>query len=55
LQVLLAGGVTQHVGHLHYPGRRPLADLWLTLAARAGVSLKRLADSSSALTELGVR
>ncbi len=35
LQVLLAGGLTQQVGHLHYPGRRPLADLWLTLADRA--------------------
>jgi hypothetical protein len=55
LQVLLAGGLTPPVGHLHYPGRRPLADLWLTLANRAGVSLKRFADSTSALTELGVR
>lgn len=52
LQVLLAGGLTPHVGHLHYPGRRPLADLWLTLAETAGVSIERLADSTGTLKEL---
>ncbi len=52
LQVLLAGGLTPHVGHLHYPGRRPLADLWLTLAETAGVSLDRFADSTGPLKEL---
>lgn len=52
LQVLLAGGLTSHVGHLHYPGRRPLADLWLTLAETAGVSIERLADSTGTLKEL---
>ena len=55
LQVLLTGGLTPHVGHLHYSGRRPLADLWLTLAHRAGVSLKRLADSTGVLPEFGVQ
>ncbi len=52
LQVLLAGGLTPHVGHLHYPGRRPLADLWLTLADTAGVGIERLADSTGTLKEL---
>ncbi|MDA1054914.1 MAG: DUF1552 domain-containing protein [Planctomycetota bacterium] len=52
LQVLLAGGLTPQVGHLHYPGRRPLADLWLTLADSAGVSLERFADSTGTLEEL---
>lgn len=52
LQVLLAGGLTPQVGHLHYPGRRPLADLWLTLAEAAGVSLERFADSTGKLEEL---
>ena len=52
LQVLLAGGLTPHVGHLHYPGRRPLAYLWLTLAETAGVSIERLADSTGTLKEL---
>lgn len=53
LQVLLAGGLTRHVGHLHYPGRRPLANLWLTLAETAGISLDRFADSTGTLKELG--
>lgn len=52
LQVVLAGGLTQNVGHLHYPGRRPLADLWLTLADRAGVELDRFADSTGRLNEV---
>jgi hypothetical protein len=52
LQVLLAGGLTPQVGHLHFPGRRPLADLWLTLAHTAGVARTRFADSSGTLKEL---
>jgi hypothetical protein len=52
LQVLLAGGLTPRVGHLHYPGHRPLADRWLTLAKTAGVSIERFADSTGTLQEL---
>ncbi len=53
LQVLLAGGGLPRVGHLHFEGRRPLADLWLTLAQHAGITLPRYADSDGALPELG--
>jgi len=52
LQVLLSGGLTQHLGFQPYPGRRPLADLWLTLAKRAGVQLDRFADSTGVLHEI---
>lgn len=51
LQVLLAGGVRPR-GHFHYDGRRPLADLWLTLARQAGVPRERFADSTGTLAEL---
>ena len=34
LQVLLAGGLVKRTGFKQYSGRRPLADLWLTLARR---------------------
>ena len=52
LQVLLAGGGLKS-GHFHYEGKRPLADLWLTLAQRAGVKRERFADSTGILRELG--
>lgn len=52
LQVLLAGGAMPR-GHFHYEGRRPLADLWLTLARRAGAPAERFADSTGVLSELG--
>jgi hypothetical protein len=51
LQVLLAGGARTR-GHFHYDGRRPLADLWLTLARQAGVARERFADSTGSLREL---
>jgi hypothetical protein len=51
LQVLLAGGARAR-GHFHYEGRRPLADLWLTLARQAGVKRERFADSTGPLREL---
>jgi hypothetical protein len=51
LQVLLAGGGLKS-GHFHYEGKRPLADLWLTLAQRAGVKRERFADSTGVLREL---
>jgi hypothetical protein len=51
LQVLIAGGGWKH-GHFHYEGKRPLADLWLTLARQAGVKQERFADSTGALSEL---
>lgn len=56
LQVLLAGRTGASIAsgrHLHYAGDRPLADLWLTLAHRAGLSPKRFADSTGVLAELG--
>jgi len=52
LQVLLAGGLTTSVGHLHCSGRRPLADLWLSLLHKVGISQDRLADSTGVLHEL---
>lgn len=52
LQVLLAGGGLKS-GHFHYEGKRPLADLWLTLAQRAGVKRERFADSTGIIRELG--
>jgi hypothetical protein len=52
LQVLLAGGLFPRLGYRDYPGKRPLADLWLTLARRAGVAIDRFADSTGILTEL---
>jgi Protein of unknown function (DUF1552) len=51
LQVLIAGGGWKR-GHFHYEGKRPLADLWLTMAQQAGVRLERFADSTAALSEL---
>ncbi|MEQ1852615.1 MAG: DUF1552 domain-containing protein [Chthoniobacteraceae bacterium] len=51
LQVLLAGG-GMRPGHIHYAGKRPLADLWLTLARRAGVKAERFADSTGSLAEV---
>ncbi len=51
LQVLVAGGGMKS-GHFHYEGKRPLADLWLTLAQRAGVKQQRFADSTGTLREL---
>lgn len=51
LQVLLAGGLVKHTGFRQYSGRRPLADLWLTLA-RSAVSIDRFADSTGALTDV---
>ncbi len=52
LQVLLAGGLIKHSGFKQYAGRRPLADLWLTLAQRASVPLDRFADSTGVLTNV---
>jgi len=51
LQVLIAGGGWK-LGHLHYEGKRPLADLWLTLANHAGLRQDRFADSIGVLAEL---
>jgi len=51
LQVLIAGGALKR-GHFHFEGQRPLADLWLTLAQRAGVKRERFADSTGILKEL---
>jgi len=53
LQVLLAGGGWKGGQHVHYEGRRPLADLWLTLARTAHPDLARFADSGGPLAELG--
>jgi hypothetical protein len=53
LQVLLAGGGLKS-GHFHYEGKRPLADLWLTLARSAGLKRQRFADSTGMLKELGI-
>lgn len=56
LQVLLAGsagGAIEPGRHLHYHGDRPLADLWLTLARAGGCALKRFADSTGPITDLG--
>jgi hypothetical protein len=52
LEVLMAGGDWNR-GHFHFEGDRPLADLWLTLGQRAGLSLNRFADSLGTLRELG--
>jgi hypothetical protein len=52
LQVLLAGGLIKPVGFKQYAGRRPLADLWLTLAQRAGIELNRLADSTGVMDDV---
>lgn len=51
LQVLIAGGGWQR-GHFHFEGKRPLADLWLSIAQRAGVKAERFADSTAPLIEL---
>jgi hypothetical protein len=52
LQVLLAGGLVEHTGFKQYAGRRPLADLWLTLAQRASLNIDRFADSTGVLTDV---
>ncbi len=55
LEVLLAGrasGALTPQGHVHYEGDRPLADLWLTLARKAGLKQERFADSKGVLREL---
>jgi hypothetical protein len=51
LEVLIAGGGWKR-GHYHYEGKRPLADLWLTLAQQAGVKQDRFADSTGILPEI---
>ncbi len=51
LQVLIAGGGWKR-GHFHCEGRRPLADLWLTMAQQAGVKQQRFADSTGEVKEL---
>jgi hypothetical protein len=51
LQVLLAGSTLAR-GHFRFDGQRPLADLWLTIAQRAGVNAARFADSTGVLREL---
>jgi hypothetical protein len=48
LQVLIAGGGWKR-GHFHHEGKRPLADLWLTMAQQAGVKQERFADSTGPL------
>ncbi len=53
LQVLVAGGGVKQ-GHFHYEGKRPLADLWLTLGRSAGLKMPRFADSTGSLGELGI-
>jgi len=42
---ITAGGGWKR-GHFHCEGKRPLADLWLTMAQRAGLKQERFADSS---------
>ena len=51
LEVLIAGGGWNR-GHFHYEGKRPLADLWLTMAQRVGVKQERFADSTGTLDEI---
>jgi hypothetical protein len=51
LEVLIAGGGWKR-GHFHYEGKRPLADLWLTMAQTAGVKQDRFADSTGRLNDL---
>ena len=51
LEVLIAGGALKR-GHFHYEGKRPLADLWLTLGRQAGIQRQRFADSTGTLNEL---
>jgi hypothetical protein len=51
LEVLIAGGGWKR-GHFHYEGKRPLADLWLTMAQSAGVRRERFADSTGAIAGL---
>lgn len=51
LEVLIAGGAMKR-GHFHYEDKRPLADLWLTMAQQAGVKQERFADSTGILTEI---
>jgi hypothetical protein len=51
LQVFIAGGGWKR-GHFHYGGKRPLADLWLTMGRSAGLDQPRFADSTGTLGEL---
>jgi hypothetical protein len=55
LQVLLAGRAGGNISpgrHFHFEGKRPLADLWLTLLQQPGEGPQRFADSTKVLTEL---
>jgi hypothetical protein len=52
LQVLVTGGGSVKPGHHHFEGKRPLADLWLTLAHQHGVQAERFADSTGVLKEV---
>lgn len=55
LQVLLAGRAGGGISpgrHLHYEGKRPLADLWLTLLRQTSDRPHRFADGTGILTEL---
>lgn len=51
LEVLIAGGGWKR-GHFHFEGKRPLADLWLTMAQQAGVKQERFADSTGVMQTL---
>lgn len=51
LEVLMAGGNLRR-GHFHHAGKRPLADLWLTLAQQADLKRERFADSTGAVKEI---
>ena len=51
LNVVMAGGALKR-GHFKFDGRKPLADLWLTLARSAGMNRERFADSTGPLPEL---
>jgi hypothetical protein len=53
LEVLIAGGGWKR-GHFHYEGKRPLADLWLTMAQSAGLKQERFADSTGTLREIAM-
>ena len=38
--------------HLRYPDKTPLANLHLTLLAKAGVAMEKLGDSTSRFAEI---
>lgn len=55
LPVLLAGKAGGHLKtgeHFHFPGERPLADLWLTLLRIQGLKVDRFADSTGVIKEV---